>query len=93
MYNGIILGINNIFNLFYFLIILRIFLTWIPSIRWDNNPFRTIRAVTDLYLNLFRKIIPSFQGLDFSPIIALIVLQLLQYGVNALIRAIFLAYN
>lgn len=78
MINGIIYGINNIFNLYFFLIILRIFLSWIPSIQWENNPWKTIRAVTDLYLNLFRKIIPPFQGLDFSPIIAIIVLQIIQ---------------
>lgn len=78
MINGIIYGINNIFNLFYFLIILRIFLSWIPSIRWDNNPWKTIRSITDLYLDLFRRIIPPFQGLDFSPIIAIIVLQIIQ---------------
>lgn len=76
--NGIIYGINNIFNLYFFLIILRIFLSWIPSIQWENNPWKTIRAVTDLYLNLFRRIIPPFQGLDFSPIIAIIVLQIIQ---------------
>lgn len=76
--NGIIYGINNIFNLFYFLIILRIFLSWIPSIKWENNPWKTVRSVTDLYLDLFRRIIPPFQGLDFSPIIAIIVLQILQ---------------
>lgn len=81
--NGIIYGINNIFNLFYFLIILRIFLSWIPSIRWENNPWKTIRAITDLYLDLFRRIIPPFQGLDFSPIIAIIVLQIIQ---NIVIR-------
>lgn len=76
--NGIIYGINNIFNLYFFLIILRIFLSWIPSIQWENNPWKTIRAVNDLYLNLFRRIIPPFQGLDFSPIIAIIVLQIIQ---------------
>jgi hypothetical protein len=37
--------------------------------------------VTDLYLNLFRKIIPPFGGLDFSPIIAVIALQILNYAI------------
>lgn len=75
---GIAHGINNIFNLYFFLIILRIFLSWIPSIKWENQPFRTIREITDMYLNLFRRIIPPFGGLDFSPIVALIVLQIVQ---------------
>ncbi len=79
MINGIIYGINNIFNLYFFLIILRIFLSWIPSIRWENNPWSTIRIVTDAYLDLFRKIIPPYRGLDFSPIIAILALQILNY--------------
>ena len=82
MINGIILGIQNLFNLFSFLIILRIFLSWIPNINWYNQPWKTINEVVEPYLGLFRKIIPPFGGLDFSPIIALLVLQLL---VNILI--------
>ncbi len=76
--SSLVYGINNIFNLFYFLIILRIFLSWIPSVNWFNQPWKTVREVTDLYLNLFRRIVPTFGGLDFSPIIAIIVLQIIQ---------------
>lgn len=75
---GIIHGINNIFNLYFFLIILRIFLSWIPSIRWENQPWNTLREATDIYLNLFRRWIPPLGNLDFSPIVALIVLQVVQ---------------
>jgi len=75
---GIVHGVNNIFNLYFFLIILRIFLTWIPNIQWENQPWRTIREITDIYLNIFRRVIPPFNGLDFSPIVALIVLQIIQ---------------
>ncbi len=89
MLNGIIYGINNIFNLYFFLIILRIFLSWIPSIRWENNPWKTIRAVTDIYLDLFRRIIPPFNGLDFSPIIAMLVLQIIQYVVIYILLLLF----
>ncbi|MDR1168672.1 MAG: YggT family protein [Heliobacteriaceae bacterium] len=74
-------GINNIFNLFYFLIILRIFLSWVPGVRWENQPWKTVRDVTDLYLDIFRRIIPPFGGLDFSPIVAIIVLQIVQNAV------------
>lgn len=70
--------ISNIFYFYFILIILRIFLTWIPSIDWYQQPFRALREVTDMYLNIFRRFIPPIGGLDFSPIIAIIVLQILQ---------------
>lgn len=72
-------AINQLFYFYYILLILRIFLTWIPSINWEQQPFTWMRAVTDPFLNIFRGIIPPIGGmLDISPVIALILLQLLQ---------------
>lgn len=81
--------INNIFYFYFLLIILRIFLTWIPSIDWGKQPIRSIREVTDMYLDIFRRFIPPVGGLDFSPIIALIVLQVLQVLVVNIVVSIF----
>lgn len=81
MIKGIVDGINNIFMLFYVIILLRIFLSWFPKLDWYKQPWHTIRVTADAYLNIFRKFIPPYSGLDFSPIIALIVLQIIQYVV------------
>ncbi len=71
--------INQIFYFYYILLILRIFLTWIPNIDWDSQPFKGMGAITDPFLNIFRGIIPPIGGaLDISPILAFIVLQILQ---------------
>lgn len=71
--------LNQIFYFYYILLIIRIFLTWIPSINWDQQPFAFIRSITDPFLNIFRGIIPPIGGvLDISPIIAIILLQLVQ---------------
>lgn len=77
--------IGNIFYFYFILIILRIFLTWIPNIDWYQQPFRALREVTDMYLNIFRRFIPPVGGLDFSPIIAIIVLQILQGLITGLV--------
>lgn len=37
-----------------------------------------VDALTDPYLNIFRRLIPSAYGLDFSPMIGLFVLQLIE---------------
>lgn len=81
--------INNIFYFYFLLIILRIFLSWIPNINWYQQPARFIREVTDLYLDIFRRFIPPVGGLDFSPIIAIIVLQLLQGVITSIVAGLF----
>ena len=71
--------IGLIFYFYYLLIIVRIFLSWLPSIDWNQQPFRWISSITDPFLNIFRGIIPPIGGmLDISPIVAIILLQLLQ---------------
>ena len=71
--------VNELFYFYFILLILRIFLTWIPNIDWENQPYKGISAITDPFLNIFRGIIPPIGGaLDISPILAFIVLQILQ---------------
>lgn len=63
------------FQFYFWLLIVRIFLTWIPTIDWNSPFFSKLAAVCDIYLNPFRRIIPAFGGLDFSPIVAILFLQ------------------
>jgi len=58
------------------LIIIRVLLTWFPSIDWYNQPFAALSQITDPYLNLFRSIIPPLGGIDISPILAILLLNL-----------------
>ena len=69
----------KLFYFYYLLIIIRIFLTWIPNIDWQSQPFAWIRSIVDPFLNILRGIIPPIGGvLDISPIIAIILLQIMQ---------------
>ena len=71
--------VSQVFYFYYILIIIRIFLSWIPTIDWMQQPFNAIRSVTDPFLNIFRGIIPPIGGvLDISPVIAIILLQIIQ---------------
>ena len=85
----IIEAINDIFYFYYILIIIRIFLTWIPSINWDAQPIKAMREITDIYLDIFRRFIPPFGGIDFSPIIALVVLQFIQILITGILDIVF----
>jgi YggT family protein len=65
------------------LLIIRVLLTWFPQINWYNQPFAALSQITDPYLNLFRSIIPPLGGMDFSPMIAILLLQFLGNGLQA----------
>lgn len=79
MINNLIFVVNSFFQIYFWLILVRCLLSFVPSIDWYKQPFEALKDVTDLYLNLFRKIIPPVGGLDFSPIVAVIALQILNY--------------
>lgn len=81
MINNVIFVVNNLFEIYFWLILVRCLLSFVPSIDWYRQPFTFVKEVTDIYLNLFRKIVPPMGGLDFSPIVAIIVLQILQYSI------------
>ena len=71
--------VSLLFYFYYLLIIIRIFLSWIPNIDWLSQPFAALLSITDPFLNIFRGIIPPIGGmLDISPIVAIILLQILQ---------------
>lgn len=64
-------------NFYFVLLLVRVLLTWFPTVDWSNPIFATISQLTDPYLNLFRSIIPPLGGIDFSPMLAIILLQVL----------------
>lgn len=77
MISHLILTIGNVYSI---MIIIYCFMTWIPNsttgIMGDIRTF--FAAVCEPFLKPFRQIIPPIGGtLDISPIIALLVLQLL----------------
>ena len=63
-------------RLYTLLIFIRVLMSWFPVD--PRNPLvEALCSITDPYLNLFRRIIPPAGGLDFSPILAIMVLYLL----------------
>lgn len=64
-------------QIYFVLIIVRVLLSWFPTIDWYNQPFNALSQLVDPYLNLFRRVIPPIGGLDLSPILAIFALQLL----------------
>jgi uncharacterized protein YggT (Ycf19 family) len=58
----------------------------IPYSRTSDAILGFLRDVCEPYLRIFRRFLPSFGGLDFSPIIGIIVLQIVGTLVSTAIR-------
>jgi YggT family protein len=48
----------------------------IPYNRWSDAVLTFLRDVSEPLLRLFRRVLPSFGGLDLSPMLAIIVVRL-----------------
>lgn len=70
--------ITTLANFYETLIIVYILLSWFPiregSIVHDIG--MVLRSVCEPYLGLFRRVLPPMGGVDFSPVIAVLVLNL-----------------
>ena len=66
---------SSLVHLYELLIVARIVLSWF--IRDYYHPVvRALDAMTDPYLRLFRSFLPPLGGIDFSPMVALLVLDM-----------------
>ncbi len=75
---NILLGILNFYT---FLIFVYVIMSWIPHEEGlIGDLYNVLGTLADPYLDLFRKVIPPIGALDISPIAAILVLQLLGYG-------------
>nr|YP_009968215.1 ORF171 [Cyanidiococcus yangmingshanensis]QMX77316.1 ORF171 [Cyanidiococcus yangmingshanensis]UNJ15732.1 hypothetical protein [Cyanidioschyzonaceae sp. 2]UNJ15931.1 hypothetical protein [Cyanidioschyzonaceae sp. 3]WDB00378.1 hypothetical protein CCYA8123_066 [Cyanidiococcus yangmingshanensis] len=55
--------------------LVRITLSWFPNVNWYVQPFYFLAQFTDIYINLFRTIVPPLFGFDLAPLFALAFLE------------------
>ena len=83
------LGLINTAIYFYsWLLIIYIFMSWFPGAR-ESSFGEVIGKLCEPYLEIFRRFIPPVGMIDFSPIVAIIVLRFAGYGLDAFFRMIF----
>lgn len=69
--------LSNFLALYSTLLIVRILLTWFQGMDWANQIAGVLSPITDPYLNIFRSFIPPIGGLDLSPILAILCLNII----------------
>lgn len=68
-------------------IFIHILMSWVPNLRGTSFG-QLIDKLAEPYLGFFRRFIPPFGMIDFSPIIALIALSFIQAGISNVIYMI-----
>jgi len=74
--SNLYLFLGYVFNVLSFVVLARALLSWFP-IRPDNPIKLFLDGATDPILYPLRKILPSFGMFDLSPLVAIIVLQVM----------------
>ena len=80
--------LNSLFIVFQLCILVRILMSWVtiaPMRKWSQAVVQFFHDTTGWYLDLFRRMIPPVGPLDLSPMVALIVLFIVQRTVIGLI--------
>lgn len=77
---NIALVILRLVDFYALLIFVWCILSWLPMPRegFFADVVGAIDTLVSPYVGLFRRFIPPFGGLDFSPILAIVILQLLE---------------
>jgi uncharacterized protein YggT (Ycf19 family) len=85
-------SIQNFINVFISVYVLIIFayiiLSWVrlPYSPWLNRVQRFLYDVCDPYLRIFRRLLPSFGAFDFSPIVAVLTLLVIDRVINSILN-------
>lgn len=76
--------INYALVIYGYLLIIYIFMSWFPGAR-ESSFGVFLMKICEPYLEIFRRFIPPLGMIDFSPIIAILVLNFARvYGLSAL---------
>ena len=80
--------VNVFISVYVLIIIAYILMSWVrlPYSPWLNRVQRFLYDVCEPYLRIFRRFLPSFGGFDFSPIIAILALGVVDRVVNSILN-------
>lgn len=81
--------VMTLYQIYFYMIIAYVLLSWIPNAR-DSFIGQLLGRIVEPYLSIFRRFIPPIGGvIDISPIVAIIALNFVQYGIIAIFDFLF----
>lgn len=72
--------VQTLFNFYSFLVLAYCLLSWFPmrSGSFMEDIGAVLESIVGPYLNIFRRFMPPMGGIDWSPVLAILVLNLLE---------------
>ncbi len=70
--------LSIIFKIIYLIIILVVLLSWIPIFDTKKEPIVSLLKIYDFIMKPFKEVIPPIGMIDISPLIAVIIFQILE---------------
>ncbi|HYM90836.1 MAG TPA: YggT family protein [bacterium] len=74
--NGVDALLTRAVQLLTLLVLVRVLLSWVPSVDYGHPLIMLIVRITDPVLQPVRRLLPPMGGLDLSPVIAIVLLNL-----------------
>lgn len=86
--NSLAIMLNMVFNIMYFLLVIRIILSWfgVHPYYTYNELLNVLYRITEPILAPFRRLPLQFGGIDFSPVLAFILLSFLNSFIVGTLR-------
>ncbi|EHN59409.1 YggT family protein [Oenococcus kitaharae] len=75
-------------NIYSWIIVFSAIITWLPNLRASRLAY-WLNRLTQPYVGFFQRLIPPIVGIDFSPLIALLVLQFADRALFAIFVQLF----
>lgn len=86
MENAIISLIGTLYQIYLYLLIAYVLLSWLPNAR-ESFIGEMLGKLAEPYLSIFRRFIPPIGGMiDISPIVALFALRFVVMGITAIVQ-------
>lgn len=70
--------VRLLFQALYILLIIRVLLSWLPGMAQDHPVVEFVYRATSPILTPIRRLLPPVGGLDLSPLVAILLLTLVQ---------------
>ena len=81
--------VDLIFTVLTLAIIVRALMSWFPQDPYNPNPLvYWLNRITDPILDPIHRFVPPFGNIDISPIVALVLLQILQAIIDSVLRGL-----